>query len=93
MQANFNRYKNDLRKAITHTKRSNYKTLFERFNFDMKKAWSIKSENLNKNVQTPIPDKMTISGVDCCNKQMIADNFNSFFASFGKQNAITERRA
>ena len=31
MQANFNRYRNDLKKAITHAKRSHYKTLFERF--------------------------------------------------------------
>ena len=92
MQANFNRYRNDLKKAITHAKRSHYKTLFERFKFDMKKTWSIISENLNKNVRNPIPDKMTINGVDCCDKQVIADNFNSFFASIGEQNArnITE---
>ena len=50
MQANFNRYRIDLKKAITHAKRSHYKTLFERFKFDMRKAWSIISENLNKNV-------------------------------------------
>ena len=58
----------------------------------MKKTWSIISENLNKNVRNPIPDKMTINGVDCRDKQVIADNFNSFFASIGKQNArhITE---
>ena len=92
MQANFNRYRNDLKKAITHAKRSHYKTLFERFKFYMKKTWSIISENLNKNVRNPIPDKMTINGVDCCDKQVIADNFNSFFASIGEQNArnITE---
>ena len=92
MQANFNRYRKDLKKAITNAKRSHYKTLFERFKFDMKKTWSIISENLNKNVQNPIPDKITIYGVDCCDKQVIADNFNSFFASIGEQNArnITE---
>ena len=92
MQANFNRYRNDLKKAITHAKRSHYKTLFERFKFDMKKTWSIISENLNQNVRNPITDKMTINGVDCCDKQVIADNFNSFFASIGEQNArnITE---
>ena len=30
---------------------------------------------------------MTINGVDCCDKQVITDNFNSFFASIGEQNA------
>ena len=43
-------------------------------------------------MRNPIPDKMTINGVDCRDKQVIADNFNSFFASIGEQNArnITE---
>ena len=80
-----------VKKAIIHAKRSHYKTLFEQFKFDMKKTWSIISENLNKNVRNLIPDKMTINGVDC-DKQVIADNFNSFFAFIGEQNArnITE---
>ena len=38
-------------------------------------------------MRNPIPDKMTINGVDCRDKQVIADNFNSFFASIGEQNA------
>ena len=57
---------------ITHAKRCHYKTIFERFKFDMKKTWSIISENLNKNVRNPIPDKMTINGVNCRDKQVIA---------------------
>ena len=93
MQANFNRYRNDLKKAITHAKRYHYKILFKRFKFDMKKTWSIISEILNQNVRNPIPDKMTMNGVDCCDKLVIDDNFNSFFASSGEQNArnITEK--
>ena len=92
MQANFNRYRNDLKKTITHAKRYYYKTLFDRLKIDIKKTWSIISEHLNKNVRNPIPDKITINGVDCRDKQVIADNFNSFFASIGEQNArnITE---
>ena len=50
----------------------------------MKKTWAVISETLNKNVRNPIPDNMVINGVDCSDKQLIADNF---FASIGKLNA------
>ena len=59
---------------------------------DISKCITLISENLNKIVRNPIPDKMTINDVNCCDKLVIADNFNSFFASIGEQNArnITE---
>ena len=43
-------------------------------------------------MRNSILDKMTINGVDSLNKQVITDNFNSFFAPIGEQNAryITE---
>ena len=43
--------------------------------------------NFEQNVRNPIPDNMVINGVDCSDKQVIADNFNNFFASIGKLNA------
>ena len=63
---------------MLHAKRSHYKDLFEQFRFDMKKTWAVISETLNKNVRNPIPDNMVINGVDCSDKQLIADNFNNF---------------
>ena len=86
-QTHFNRYRNNLKKIMLHAKRSHYKDLFEQFRFDMKKTWGVISETLNKNVRNPIADNMVINGVDCSDKQLIADNFNNFFASIGKLNA------
>ena len=72
---------------MLHAKRSHYKDLFEQFRFDMMKTWAVISETLNKNVRNPIPDNLIINGVDCTDKQCIADNFNIFFASIGKLTA------
>ena len=85
-QTHFNRYRNNLKKIMLHAKRSHYKDLFEQFRFDMKKTWTVISKTLNKNVRNPIPDNIVINGVDCSDKQLIADNFNNFLASIGKLN-------
>ena len=53
----------------------------------MKKTCAVISETLNKNVRNPIHDNIVIHGVNCSDKQLIADNFNNFFASIGKLNA------
>ena len=36
---------------------------------------------MNKNSQSSLPETMTINGTACHDKQVIADNFNRFFAS------------
>ena len=33
-----------------------------------------------------LPETMTINGQDCCNTQVIAEHFNTFFATIGAQN-------
>ena len=47
-QLYFNRYRNELKKTITHTKISYYKDLFKQYKFDMKKTWAVLSEILNR---------------------------------------------
>ena len=42
-QLQFNRYRNELKKTITHAKRSHYQDLFKQFKFDMKKTWAVLS--------------------------------------------------
>ena len=77
-QLYFNRYRNELKKTITHTKRSYYKDLFMQYIFDMKKTWAVLSEILNRNSRNSVPDNMIINGVECCDKQAIVEHFNSF---------------
>ena len=48
-QTAFNRYRNELKKTITHAKRLHYKTIFNNVKHDMKKTWAIISDTLNKN--------------------------------------------
>ena len=78
-QLYFNRYRNELKKTITHTKRSYYKDFFKQYKFDMKKTWAVLSEILNRNSRNTVPDNMIINGVECSDKQAIVEHFNSFF--------------
>ena len=85
-KADFNRFRNVLKKNITHAKRLHFKRLFDQFKYDMKKTWKIISDSLNKTSHNTIPDTMIINGLDCTDKKQIADSFNAFFVSVGKQN-------
>ena len=42
-------------------------------------------------MKNPIPETMTINGQDCSDKGTIAESFNTFFASIGKQNELNIR--
>ena len=81
----FNKYRNTLSKTITNAKRVYYKQMFDRYKYDMKKIWSIISETLHRKVKNPIRDTMTINGQDCSDKEILAESFNTLFASIGKQ--------
>ena len=83
-KSEFNRYRNALKKIITHAKRLYYKNLFDQFKYDMKKTWKIISESLNKNSRNSVPDTMLIDGVECSYRKKIAEKFNSYFVSVGK---------
>ena len=86
-RSNFNHYRNTLKKTMIHAKRFYYKNMFDRFKHDMKKTWSIISETLSRNKQNQsLPETMTINGQDCSNTQVIAEHFNTFFATIGAQN-------
>ena len=85
-KADFNRFRNVLKKTITHAKRLHFKGLFNQFKNDIKKTWKILSDSLNKTSHDTIPDTMVINGLDCTDKKQIADSFNAFFVSVGEQN-------
>ena len=72
-KADFNRFRNVLKKTITHAKRLHFKRLFDQFKYDMKKTWKIISDSLNKTSHNTIPDTMVINGLDCTDKKQIAD--------------------
>ena len=52
----------------------------------MKKTWATLSDILNRNAKKSLPDTMTINRQDCKDKQIIAEQFNSFFATIGELN-------
>ena len=85
-QTAFNRYRNKLKKTITHAKRLHYKAIFNNVNHNIKKTWAIISDPFNKNSRPSIPETMTIIDTTCHDKQVIADNFNFFVASIGEIN-------
>ena len=59
---------------------------FEQCQRDMKKTWATLSDILNRNTKKYLPDTMTINGLDCKDKQIIAEQFNYFFATIGELN-------
>ena len=77
-QLYFNRYRNELKKTITHTKRSYYKDLFKQYKLNMRKTWAVLSEILNRTSRNSVPDNMIINGVECSGKQAIVEHLNSF---------------
>ena len=85
-KTNFNRYRNTLNKTITNAKRVYYKAIFKLYKHDMKKTWGVISETLNKKVKNSVPETMTINGQDCSNREIIVENFNTFFAIIGEKN-------
>ncbi len=84
----FNHYKNTLRKTIARAKKSYFNNLFDRYKHDLKKTWSIISETLNKSKRSLIPESMTINGADCCNIDIIVNQFNTFFSTITEQNNV-----
>ena len=58
----------------------------------MKKTWAVLSDILNSDILNSVPDSMIINGLECSDKQAIAEHFNSFFATVGELNSrnITE---
>ena len=55
------------------------KELFKQYKFDMKKTWAVLSDILNRDIRNSVPDHMIINGLECSDKQAIAEHFNSFF--------------
>ena len=85
-KSNFNRYRNTLNKTITNAKRVYYKAIFNLYKHDMKKTWGVISETLNRKVKNSVLETMTINGQDCSNREIIVENFNTFFATIGEKN-------
>ena len=86
-RSNLNHYRNTLKKTHDSCKTIYYKNTFDCFKHDMKKNWSIIAETLSRNKQNhSLPETMTINGQDCSNTQVIAEHFNTFFATIGAQN-------
>ena len=58
----------------------------------MKKTWAVLSDILNRDIRNSVPDNMIINGLECSDKQAIAEHFNLFFATVGELNSrnITE---
>ena len=51
----------------------------------MKKTWGVISETLNGKVRNSVPETMTINGQDCSNREIIVENFNSFFCYYWRK--------
>ena len=84
-KSNFNRCRNTLNKTITNAKRVYYKAIFNLYKHDMKKTWGVISETLNRKVKNSVPETMTINGQDCSNREIIVENFNTFFCYYWRK--------
>ena len=47
----------------------------------MKKTWGVISETLNRKEKNSVTETMIINGQDCSNKEIVVEEFNTFFAT------------
>ena len=81
LSLNFKSYKNIIRRAIMHAKRSYYKTVFNSYSTNFKKSWQTINESLNRRKKKQdFPQEFKLAnGNLISDPKQIADAFNDFF--------------
>ena len=88
MKCNLSTFNRILKKTIRHAKFSYYNDLLNKYRNDSKKTWSVINSltNVTKN-KKDITSFFIINGIKETNSEIIANNFNDFFATIGKNQA------
>lgn len=73
-------------KTIRAAKQTYYKNILNNHKTDTKRTWKILNESIQKRSTKPnLSNKFLINGTDTENSQIIAHEFNKYFANIGKQ--------
>ena len=76
-------YRNRLNYLLKKAERDHYEKLFQENKGNLKKAWSIIREVINKKTSSNTCSRFVINNNITTNKNIIADGFNSYFANVG----------
>ena len=79
LKAQFNTYRNILKKAISKAKRMYYVNVFTQFKNNIKQTWKVIKETLHKNKFAKISQRFCHLGKIIDNPQDIANAFNTYF--------------
>ena len=84
LKTNLKTYNSILRRNINFAKQHYYHTRFEKCKLDIKNTWVIIKEIINHEPKkSEFPQHFLIDGRLEANRTIIADNFNTFFATIG----------
>ena len=83
LNAQFNKYRNILKKTIAKAKRIYYVDVFNRFKNNIKQTWKVIKETLHKNNFAKISKRFRHNGKIIDNSQEIANAFNLYFINIG----------
>ena len=91
LKAEFNDYKNTLRRSIHEAKQLYYKRTFELYRNDNKQTWSVIKHTLQKNVRCPDSTNFVLNNRMITNLDEIANEFNKYFVNIGRSlNDLTQ---
>ena len=83
----YKRYKNNLKEVLLSAERSHYDSVLLRYKGDMKKAWTVVKEVINKSKKKSSSDRFIIRGNQITDPVEICQEFNKFFVDVGASTA------
>ena len=83
LKAQFNTYRNILKKVISIAKRMYYVNVFTRFKNNIKQTWKVLYETQHKNKFAKMSQRFCHFGKIVDNPQDIANAFNTYFINIG----------
>ena len=86
ISAKFHAEKSLLQRTIRNTKKTYYNQQLLKFRFDSRKLWSTINDIINRNKSSrALPEFFTLNNSKIYDKNLIANNFNSFFTNIGPE--------
>ena len=86
MKHNLSVYNKILKRLIREAKAEFYNNKFKKCHSDSKETWKTVNSVLNKTKKVNLPETFYINNVNISNKNVLVNNFNSYFGEIGEKN-------
>ena len=89
MKHNLSVYNKILKRLIREAKAEFYNNKFKKCHSDSKETWKTVNSVLNKTKKDNLPETFYINNENISNKNVLVNNFNSYFGEIGEKTAAT----